>query len=393
MRGELRLQLLGDWLLTLTDPAPTPSSASEQDGSPVPAPNGLPVRAADHPTDPPPSYGAPGNHSSRLTAPTNGSATSAHDGSPAGRSDQVLAEGYDGPLTVGDGRSAVTYRDGSPMTYPDRSFEQSTHESAPDLSHAHSAAGQQASQRLTASFARQARDGSAATVRQIDLPAGPKNLISLLALHGRCARIHAAATLWPDCTDDVAAARLRAVLWRLRHRHVGVPPLLEIGDSSLALTDEVDVDVDRFRDGAELLIRDPDNCSAEAEEAADAVLHSAELLPGWYDDWVLAARERLQYLRLGALDALAARRRRQHRTHETLEAARAAISIEPLHESAHRTVVRTHLDNGDIVEAIKHYQRFEAMLDRELGLPPSALFLEMVSPYLALSSHKSAHPR
>lgn len=229
---------------------------------------------------------------------------------------------------------------------------------------------------------------------QIELPAGPQHLVALLALNGRCARTHAAATLWPDCTDEVAAARLRAILWRLRHRHVGVPPLLDIGDAWLALAGEVVVDVDRFLDGAELLIRDaPDLGSAEAEAAAVAVLHSSELLPGWYDDWVLAARERMQYLRLGALDALATRRRRQGRAHEALQAARAAISIEPLHESAHRTIVETHLDSGDLVEAIKHYQRFEAMLDRELGLPPSDLFQEMVSPYLAVASRKVVRNR
>jgi DNA-binding SARP family transcriptional activator len=226
-------------------------------------------------------------------------------------------------------------------------------------------------------------------VVRIDLPAGPRHLIALLALNGRCARTHAAATLWPDCTDAVAAARLRAVLWRLRHRHAGVPPLLDIGDSSLALNPEVVVDVHGFRQSAELLIR-PHIDNDEAEQAAHAVLHASELLPGWYDDWVLAARERLQYQRLSALDALAARRRRQRRTHEALEAARAAIGIEPLHESAHRNIVETHLDNGDVVEAIQHYQRFQAMLDRELGLPPSALFREVVEPYLALSSHKVA---
>jgi DNA-binding SARP family transcriptional activator len=225
-----------------------------------------------------------------------------------------------------------------------------------------------------------AADGRTESAEQIELPSGPQHLIALLALNGRCARTHAAATLWPDCTDGVAAARLRAVLWRLRHRHTGVPPLLEIGDSSLALADEVAVDVHRFLDCAESLIREPER---ETEDAAVAILHSAELLPGWYDDWVLAARERLQYLRLGALDALAARRRLQHRSHEALQAARAAISIEPLHESAHRTIVQTHLDNGDLVEAVKHYQKFEAMLNRELGLPPSELFRGLVSPYVA----------
>ncbi|MEU4295473.1 BTAD domain-containing putative transcriptional regulator [Kribbella sp. NPDC026596] len=239
-----------------------------------------------------------------------------------------------------------------------------------------------------------AADGRAASEAQIELPGGPQRLVALLALNGRCARTHAAAMLWADCTDEVAAARLRAILWRLRHRHVGVPPLLDIGDAWLALADEVVVDVDRFLDGAELLIRDdPDVGTAEADDAAIAVLHSSELLPGWYDDWVLAARERLQYLRLGALDALATRRRRQRRTHEALQAARAAISIEPLHESAHRAIVETHLDSGDLVEAVQHYRKFQTMIDRELGLPPSDLFREMVSPYLTVASRKTVRAR
>lgn len=225
---------------------------------------------------------------------------------------------------------------------------------------------------------------------QIELPRGPQHLIALLALNGRCARIHAAATLWPDHTDEVAAGRLRAVLWRLRHRHAGVPPLLTISDSWLALSGDVDVDVHRFRAGAEALIH---GVPAGSEEAETAVLNSAELLPGWYDDWVLAAREKLQYLRLSALDALANRRRRQQRWYEALEAARAAIAIEPLHESAHRTIVQTHLDNGDLVEAIKHYQQFRLMLDRELGLPPSDLFRKLVAPLLtAINLNNSLRP-
>ena len=213
----------------------------------------------------------------------------------------------------------------------------------------------------------------------LDLPSGPQHLVAFLALHGRCARTQVAATLWPDRTDHVAAGRLRAVLWRLRHRHADLPSLLEISESSLALASDVGVDVHRFRAAADLLIRgtgEPD------QDAAATVLDSAELLPGWYDDWVLAARERLQQLRLGALDALASTRRAQQRRHEALQAARAAIRVEPLHESAHRAIAQTHLDNGDIVEAVEHYERFRAMLDRELGLPPSEHFTHLVQAYL-----------
>jgi DNA-binding SARP family transcriptional activator len=213
----------------------------------------------------------------------------------------------------------------------------------------------------------------------VELPSGPQHLIAYLALHGRSARTLAAATLWPDHPDQVAAGRLRAVLWRLRHRHADLPPLLEISDASLSLASDVVVDVHRFVAAAERLIR----CTEEPDEdTAATVLDSAELLPGWYDDWVLAARERLQHLRLGALDVLAGLRRAQQRRHEALQAAFAATGIEPLHESAHRTIALTHLDNGDIVEALEHYKQFRAMLDCELGLPPSDQFTNLIRPYL-----------
>jgi DNA-binding SARP family transcriptional activator len=227
-----------------------------------------------------------------------------------------------------------------------------------------------------------APDGVNQSGERIDVSPGPQHLIALLALKGRCARIDAAAALWPDCSVEAASARLRAVLSWLRHRHVAVPPLVEIGGSSLALTGEVAVDVHRLRDCAELLIREPDRWNAATEEAAAAVLDSAELLPGWDDDWVFAARERLQYLRLGALEAIATRCRRQRRTHEALEAARAAIGIEPLRESAHRAIVQTHIDNGDLGEAVDHFEKFQAILDHELGLPPSNVFRQLISPYL-----------
>ncbi|MEU8224173.1 BTAD domain-containing putative transcriptional regulator [Kribbella sp. NPDC048915] len=228
---------------------------------------------------------------------------------------------------------------------------------------------------------------------RIKLPSGPQHLIALLALHRRCPRTQAAATLWPDCTDNVASARLRAVLWRLHHRHSSVPQLLEVDDDSLALASNVEVDAQRLRTSAEQLIHSAELTDDMVDHAAPAVLHSAELLPGWYDDWVLAARERLQFLRLGALDALAAYRRGQRRNHEALQAARAATAIEPLHESAHRVIVQTHLDDGDIVEAVRHYEQYRAMLDRELGLPPSDLFKALVEPYQVATPRQFARLR
>jgi DNA-binding SARP family transcriptional activator len=96
-----------------------------------------------------------------------------------------------------------------------------------------------------------------------------------------------------------------------------------------------------------------------------------ELLPGWYDDWVLIARERLRQLRLHALEVLADKLAHVGRYGEALQAAYAAVDTEPLRESAHRAVVRVHLAEGNTAEAVRAYQAFRDMLTDELGVAPS----------------------
>jgi DNA-binding SARP family transcriptional activator len=97
-------------------------------------------------------------------------------------------------------------------------------------------------------------------------------------------------------------------------------------------------------------------------------------------------------LRLGALEALANRRLAQARHHEALQAALAATAAEPLHESAHRAVARIYIDDGNLVEAVSHFAMFEGLLQRELDLPPSGKFVDMMRPYLprAGAQHRRA---
>ncbi|TCN43309.1 transcriptional activator [Kribbella sp. VKM Ac-2500] len=147
------------------------------------------------------------------------------------------------------------------------------------------------------------------------------------------------------------------------------------------------MDVDEFVVCANRLIRN----SEEPDDAAVArVLAGAELLPGWYEEWTLIDRERLRQLRLGALEVLANRRLAQARHHEALQAALAATATEPLHESAHRAVARIYIDDGNLVEAVSHFEMFEGMLRRELDSRPSGKFVEMMQPYL---HHTGAGPR
>jgi len=61
---------------------------------------------------------------------------------------------------------------------------------------------------------------------------------------------------------------------------------------------------------------------------------SADLLPDWYDDWVLLEAEDWRQLRLHALEALAGRLIALGRWGEAANAAGAAVRAEPLRESA-----------------------------------------------------------
>ena len=96
-----------------------------------------------------------------------------------------------------------------------------------------------------------------------------------------------------------------------------------------------------------------------------------ELLPGWYDDWVLAVRERLQLRLLHALEALSRLLRRAGRPAAAVEAMHVAVLAEPLRESGQRALIEAHQAAGDWIAARRQYDAFRSILRREIGVEPS----------------------
>ena len=103
----------------------------------------------------------------------------------------------------------------------------------------------------------------------------------------------------------------------------------------------------------------------------DMLCVAGDLLPDWYDDWLLVERERFRQLRLHALESLADDLALGGQFAAAAEAALAAIAAEPLRESAHRVLVRLHLAEGNFGEAIRQYETYAALLRHELDLDPS----------------------
>jgi DNA-binding SARP family transcriptional activator len=205
-----------------------------------------------------------------------------------------------------------------------------------------------------------------------DLPRGVQRLVAYLSLAGRPPRAVIAGRLWPDVPEDHAHGSLRSALWRL---HKVAPGLVEVCGGALALAEGVRVDVRELGEWARW-VRDLQCCMDEVTIPDGGLC--GELLPGWYDDWVLLERERLRQLRMHALELVAARLTAAGRHGDALQAAYAAVRAEPLRESAHRTVVRVHLAEGNVAEALRSYDRFRVLLAEELGVTPSRQMLELV---------------
>lgn len=206
-----------------------------------------------------------------------------------------------------------------------------------------------------------------------------QRVVALLALRGRQSRGSVVNTLWPEATELQAHASLRSTIGRLQ---LQAPWLLRMAGPELDLDPYVEVDVRGLTAAADWLIthRQVAGNLDDLEDAVQRLPQYGELLPGWYDDWVYVERERLHHLRLEALEAGVEHFVAAGRCEEAIDAALAAIYSEPLRESSHRQMISAHLAAGDADEALRHFERFRALLQDELGLPPSKGLRDLVAP-------------
>jgi DNA-binding SARP family transcriptional activator len=199
----------------------------------------------------------------------------------------------------------------------------------------------------------------------VEVPKTLQRLIAFLGLRQQATRAHTVGALWPEVSEDKALGSLRTALWRLQQ--LGAPVIATSGEK-LSLAGDVVVDVNELVRAARLLSYAEDDRRTAACLLLDG---PAELLPGWFEDWVLIERERLRQLCLHALEELANHRLRTGRYGDAVEAALAAMRAEPLRESPYRLLIETHIAEGNYSEAVQTYQSYRTLLDRELGVAPS----------------------
>ena len=104
----------------------------------------------------------------------------------------------------------------------------------------------------------------------------------------------------------------------LNRLNAGGVPLVAVDQSGLALREGVLVDVRLLGDWASRVVSGDHSERDLAVTAWD--LSQLDLLPGWYDDWVLLERERLRQRLLHALELVSRDRTRHGRYAEAADA-------------------------------------------------------------------------
>ncbi|MFL5801446.1 MAG: ATP-binding protein, partial [Roseiflexaceae bacterium] len=190
------------------------------------------------------------------------------------------------------------------------------------------------------------------------------------------ARAHLAFQLWPDTSEAQAHANLRTLLHRLRHALPHADQFLHVAAQTVQWRADAPATLDvanfeRALAQAEAAGRAGDQATMRAALMDAAERYRGDLLPGWYDDWVLLERERLRQAFLAALERLILLLEQQYDYGAAIGYAQRLLRHDPLHEATYQQLMRLHAGSGDRASALRVYHICTTVLERELEVEPS----------------------
>jgi WD40 repeat protein/DNA-binding SARP family transcriptional activator len=179
-----------------------------------------------------------------------------------------------------------------------------------------------------------------------------------------------AGLFWPETSDDNARHSLRHELWRVRKAISGPTP----AGVDYLLSEELGVTfnpkADYWLDAVQL------ESAISAEESSTELLsrlglYQGELLPGFYDDWVVMERERFQALFETRMQQLMKLLIQEQRWPTVLEWGERWISLGQTPEPAYRALMLAYATLGDRAQALAAFRRCAVALEKEFGVEPA----------------------
>lgn len=182
---------------------------------------------------------------------------------------------------------------------------------------------------------------------RIEGPLGPVErlrtrtaFVLLVFLLLNCARSHAREELidrfWPEDAPETARGKLRLALHSIRS---ALGDILDADRTAVRVAQPERVHSDR--DELLRLVASAEGDGRFERLKRAVALYRGPFLPGFYDDWAVAERERLESTVARALRELATRDADAGRWTEALDAANRLIALEPYDEAAHVLALRS----------------------------------------------------
>lgn len=200
---------------------------------------------------------------------------------------------------------------------------------------------------------------------------------------------------WPETSAPNGRSNLRHALWRLRRALGsvdGTPDYIAADDDSLRfrLEQPVVYDVGRFE-------LSPGDHTANALAIALGN-YRGELLPGYYEDWIIRERERLAAVLDRQIRRLLALLEAAGEWDETIRWSRRWLSLEPAPEPAFRALMLAYTAQHRSDQALATYRRACETLRNDFDLPPCIELQELAERIaagadLGLGSHGYTAPR
>lgn len=225
-------------------------------------------------------------------------------------------------------------------------------------------------------------------------PSLQRLLVYLLLNRGQpIARSHLAFTFWTDSNETQALANLRNLWYKLRQ---------VLPDSHKFITADR-ANFKWYKDGPYVL--DAADFENYLDQANNAIFHAekidelekavktyrGELLPGFYDDWLLAERKRLAQHYSQALADLVSLYEKFRQYQQAIVHARALIRHDPLHETAYAQLMRLQALMDDRAAALHTYHTCVTILEREMGVDPGPLVQDLYHRLLTKEAIEGSH--
>jgi WD40 repeat protein/class 3 adenylate cyclase len=177
-----------------------------------------------------------------------------------------------------------------------------------------------------------------------------------------------AGMFWPDTSDENSRKNLRNELWRIR-KAISAQQSTE---SEYLLADEFTLtfnhDAEYWLDVSQMERSDLDLQSL----TSNLSLYQGELLPGFYDDWIVLERERIQAIFESRMEQLIEQLVVAERWIAIQEWGERWLAFGKAPESAYRALMLASGVHGDMAKVASLYQRCTDDLQEHLGVKPSA---------------------